>query len=300
MPMGAVLDAVEASAVEAELDYLAPDSRVNRRFVAPGVEFNTGRFETHRVKIRNGRPVRDQLTLDSVGFTLCEHRSAVQDFFDREAVERAYPGEVIEAVKTLTGADRIVPLGWMVRTSGDKDLLATSVGYGKGGGGIQPPASDVHVDMSHDRAHRLAQTLYERFAPDGPGYSRFVASSFWRTFSEPPQDWPLAVCDGTSLEPDEGVPNTMIIVDALPDEEVMYGPLEGEDALPAASIFPYSSRHRWWYFPNMVRDECILLKFHDSDHSRAWRAPHTAFRDTTFPNARTRRSIEFRTVAFFE
>jgi hypothetical protein len=49
----------------------------------------------------------------------------------------------------------------------------------------------------------------------------------------------------------------------------------------------------------MTRDEILLLKFYDSDHSRAWRTPHTAFRDPTYPHARTRCSIEFRSFAFF-
>ena len=64
-------------------------------------------------------------------------------------------------------------------------------------------------------------------------------------------------------------------------------------------IFHHSPDHRWWYFPDMARDEVILIKFHDSDHSRAWRAPHTAFRDTSRPDAKERRSMEFRGVAFF-
>jgi hypothetical protein len=50
----------------------------------------------------------------------------------------------------------------------------------------------------------------------------------------------------------------------------------------------------------MTRDEVLVLKFHDSDHSTAWRTPHTSFRDFTYPNACVRRSIEFRTVAYFE
>jgi hypothetical protein len=69
---------------------------------------------------------------------------------------------------------------------------------------------------------------------------------------------------------------------------------------PAAAIFKYSPDHRWWYFSKMTRDEVILLKFHDSDHSVAWRTPHTAFWDTSFPDRKVRASIECRSVAFFE
>ena len=277
-----------ANAVEADLLYLAPDSTLNRRFVAPGIDENTGRFEPHRVLIRNGRPVQDQFTLDTHGFTLARHHSRVADFTDKAAVDEIYPGEIVEIVKTLTGADLVVPLAAIVRTA---DATA--------GGPTQPPASDAHVDFTPARAVRYAEQVYRKHSPDGSGFKRFIASSCWRAFSDPPQDWPLAVCDGRSVRADEGTANVMVVVDALPSREAMYGPLAGEDAMPAASVFHFNPNHRWWYFPNMTRDEVLLLKFFDSDQSRAWRTPHTAFRDPTYADATTRRSIEFRSFAFF-
>ena len=48
------------------------------------------------------------------------------------------------------------------------------------------------------------------------------------------------------------------------------------------------------------RDDVLLFKFHDSDHSRTWRCPHTAFHDPSFADANIRESIEVRTVAFWE
>ncbi len=50
----------------------------------------------------------------------------------------------------------------------------------------------------------------------------------------------------------------------------------------------------------MARDEVVLIKFHDTDPTKALRTPHTAFRDPNFPDAKPRESIEFRTVAYFE
>ena len=44
-----------AEGVEATVDYLVPGSRINRRYVAPGAELNTGRYAPHTVFIRNGR-----------------------------------------------------------------------------------------------------------------------------------------------------------------------------------------------------------------------------------------------------
>jgi hypothetical protein len=42
-----------------------------------------------------------------------------------------------------------------------------------------------------------------------------------------------------------------------------------------------------------------MFKFYDSDRSRAWRTPHTAFRDPTVPPGHIRQSIEVRSLAFF-
>jgi hypothetical protein len=68
----------------------------------------------------------------------------------------------------------------------------------------------------------------------------------------------------------------------------------------AATIFSHHPGHRWWYFSNMTADDALIFKFHDSDHARTWRCPHTAFRDNSFADANNRESIEARWVAFWE
>ena len=91
----------------------------------------------------------------------------------------------------------------------------------------------------------------------------------------------------------------MVVVDDLPEGDAAFAELPGEEQMPAASVFHFNPRHRWWYFPNMTASEVLLLKFYDSDRSAPWRTPHTAFRDSSFPEAITRESIEFRSVAYF-
>ena len=289
----------QVRAVDTHISYLAPGSFINRRYVAPGSEVNTGTYQTYPVQIRDARPIKDRITLDSHGFVLAGHKSAVTDFFDNDQVEALYPGEVVEQVKRLTGATLVVPLGWMVRTSGDLEKHQREVVGYTHQGGVQPPAADAHVDMMPDRAESMARALYEQNFPGEKPYSRFIASSLWRCFSPPPQDWPLALCDGNSVAADEGTPNSLIIVDEIPDRETMLAELPEEETAITAAIFHYNPAHRWWYFSNMNRDEVVLLKFHDSNRSVAWRVPHTAFHDTSFADARPRESIEFRTVAYF-
>ena len=291
-------DAVRS--VEADLNYLLPGPDINRRFVSAGVEVNTGSYGTFKVKVRDGRDIRRHFTLDTHGFVLADDISAVADFYDSDQVNRIYPDEVARSVQALTGASFVVPGGWMIRNSGDiARFQKKAEGPYVHAGGVQPPAGEVHIDTEPKRADRFARAVYEKARPDGPGYKRFIYSSFWRTFSDPPQDCPLAVCDHRSVGDDEGVPNVLYIVDKIPEGEAMFAPMPDDEKL-AAAIFKYNPNHRWWYFSNMNRDEAMMIKFHDSDHSVAWRTPHTAFWDPSFPDRQPRASIECRSYAFFE
>src|SRR5580658_291329 len=122
--------ALAAPAIEAQITYLAPGSFINRRFVAPGREVNTGEYRSYPVTIRDARPFQADFTLNTHGFVLTSHRSVVGNFLDKNEVNAVYPSEVATAVQQLTGADRVATMGWMARTSGDLSRYAREeVGY---------------------------------------------------------------------------------------------------------------------------------------------------------------------------
>lgn len=272
--------------VRATIAYLLPTSRINRRFWAPGEEYNTGVYAPYEVMVRNAR-LAGPFTLDRHGFCLTRHETTIVDWEANYAADSAYAAEVAEVVKRLTGADMVVPMGGMVRTSG---LTSATV---------QPPAAEAHVDFTTRSANQIAARLYKAARREGAGYDRFIAFSLWRVLSPPPQDMPLAVCEAGSVRDDEGTHNTKVDVEEIPTGDALFAPIEGEEDMAAATIFHHSPDHSWWYFPDMTLDEVILIKFHDSDHARAWRCPHTAFRDTSRPDAIERRSMEFRGIAYF-
>ena len=210
-------------------------------------------------------------------------------------------GIVAEAVKALTGASFVAVQGWMRRTTADLSARATQkvAGY-QHKGGLQPQAGEAHIDYNPRTGEAAGKRLYAAHRPDGPGYSRHCCFSFWRTWSPPPQDWPLAVMDGRTIVGDEMASNTLFVVDEFPTGDALTAPVPGEDDMIAASILRYRPDHQWWYFSNMTRDDVLLFKFYDSDHSVTWRCPHTAFHDTSFADAHVRSSIEVRCVAFWE
>ena len=273
--------------VTGELSYLAPESTVLRRFTAPGASVNTGTYRAYEMPIRDGRPVQDQFTLDRNGFMITGHASAVTDFTDRAEVDRVYPGEVAEFVRSRTGADRVATLGWTLRRSTAPGQSAS-----------QPQAALVHDDFSVAGGRRRAQSAYASYFPDRPGFRRALITSLGRVFSPPPQDWPLALCDYSSVGPGEGLDNRMYFVDQIPAD--LYTEMPADAPGASGFEFHHNPGHQWWYFPDMTRDEILLFTLNDSDQSRAWRVPHSAFLDRTARAAQPRHSIEFRTIAYFE
>jgi len=284
-----------------QIRFVDPGDFVTRRYVSAGKEMNTGTYSDHDVTVRDGMPIRDHFTLDTHGFIIRKNASAVTDFHDKDQVDALYEREVERHIQALTGADKVFARGWMIRTSADLSERAAqkTEGYTHHGG-IQPPAGEAHVDMNTATARRMAEMTYAQRCPDGPGFKRFLISSYWRTFSPGPQDVPLALCDGRTSFGGEEKANTLFIVDDFPGEAEATAPIPGEEEMMAASIFSFNPGMRWWYFSNMAADDVLLFKFHDSDHSVTWRCPHTAFRDSSFPNANIRESIECRSVAFWE
>ena len=290
-----------AREVETTIRFVDPGDFVTRRYVRAGAEINTGTYSDHTVTVRDAMPIRDHFELDVHGFRIAVQPTAVQDFHDKAEVDAIYEREVEEHVRQLTGADKVVARGWMVRTSADlSDRAQEKHDNYQHSGGVQPPAGEAHVDLNTATAQRMAEFTYNKHFPDGPGFKRFLITSYWRTFSPPPQDVPLAVCDGRTSFGGEEKANTLFIVDEFPEGEALTAPVEGEDTMIAASIFSHSPGMRWWYFSNMTRDDVLLFKFHDSDHSLTWRCPHTAFHDPSFAGAKVRESIEVRSVAFWE
>src|SRR6185437_8476807 len=203
-----------APLTEGILNHVRRDSLVNRRFVFPGDEVNTGKFEPHRVAIRNARIANPRPTLATHGFELFQHKSAVRNFADVAEIDAIYPGEIVEAIKSITGADLVVTIGATLRTSADTSS-----------GAKQPPAAE------------------------GKRYRRSLVTSLWRTYSPAPQDWPLALCDGNSIAPEEGVHNYLVRTPSRPTPEEMSAPIEGEEDLPSALIFRHGPHHRWYYYP---------------------------------------------------
>jgi len=237
-------------------------------------------LETRSVAIEDARSRSVPPALDREGFALIPHRSAIGDFRDTDAVKRIAPGEIVELIGELTGADAIatvgIPLWRFGELSPDSGQLNNSL-----------PARFTHIDASDARARLTAEQLRPKDI-DRP-IRRFAQFNIWRAISPPPQDIPLAVCDAGSVAPGD-----LVIGDAVFD-------YRGQPEWSAESTLVRANpAHRWAYFSNMTRDEALVFICKDSESGRAQNVPHCAFDDPSCPAGVTpRASIEMRAMAYW-
>ena len=282
--------------VVAALNYLAPMGEAPRTYTydpPAGMPRFNGRLETHRMTIRDARPIRAGLSLDMQGFVLVDHASAVRDFWDEDELRAVHYAEAEHLVCAATGARHALVFDHTLRrrAPGRPPL--------DGGGGsfaaVREPVGRVHADYTSISARdRLRQLLGAAEAADRM-CRRFAIVGLWRpTNPQPLLDAPLAVCDARSVGANDMVAN-----------EVIYRDRRGETCIGI-----HNPGHRWFFFPAQRRDEVIVFKNFDSaagtagDTGTAGIAgvvPHTAFDDPSTPaDAPQRESIELRAFAFFD
>ena len=114
------LAATELNTVVAPLNFLIPMAEKPVAYnyePPPGVPVRTGKSEEHHVAIRDARPLIGRLSLDSEGFVLLHHQTAVKNFYDEEEITSVYYPECERVIKEATGAARVVAFDHIVRNA---------------------------------------------------------------------------------------------------------------------------------------------------------------------------------------
>ena len=241
----------------------------------PGIPVRTGQRETHRVPIRDARPMIDQLSLDREGFVLLHKQTAVTDFYNEEQIKAVYYPECERVMREATGAARVVAFDHIVRNA---TMAAIK------GSGIKMPAKGVHNDYTAWSSPKRVRDLMGDEA-EALLQNRFAIINLWRPIRGPLLESPLALCDAQSLE----------------DENLIASDLKYPDRTGETYSITYNPNQRHYYFPKMQADEAVLIRCFDSalDGPRRFSA-HTGFDDPETPaDAPPRESIEVRTLVFF-
>jgi hypothetical protein len=235
----------------------------------------TGSHELRPMRIRDGRALAGELSLEKNGFVLVEHKTRVADFFDPEQLKAIYYPEVERLIQSVAGASRVVLFDHTLR-SGDEGEREARL--------VREPVLSAHNDYTEWSGPQRVRDMLPDEA-DRLLRGRFAIIQVWRAINQPIQSNPLAIADAQSVA--------------------------FEDFLLAERRYPgrvgqtyrlmYNPNHQWYYFPRMRRDEALVFKVFDSERDgRARFTPHTSFDDPQSPpGAPPRQSIEARALAFF-
>ena len=267
------------SAMHATIAYYDPPRRP-----AHGVrpDFTALPLTGQPVTVSNMRAAGGGFCLDREGLALADAPTAVRDFYDRDEVTGRYVAEARELVRSLTGCAATA-------------LLNSPVVRLSGRAGPRPAGATFTGDFAHaDFSPPAAESMLRRNLPAGEVAERlrhrYSVFNVWRAFSGPPQDVPLALCDTRSVAPQDKQYCEITMKSAA------------GDLLTWENITYYHNpAHRWWYCPDMTRDEAYVFRSFDSAPTHAEQVPHSAFvNDSCLASAPARASVEVRVFAFYE
>jgi len=265
--------AADNSSVEAVIRYVVPGEKAifypadRDRSYWPAVE--------HRMRIESMRPHASELALERNGFVLLREPTKVRNFYDADEVKRVYYPEVLDLVRRLNGAAKVIAFGEVTRS----DSKQTGDG--------RLPAYGAHVYYGDVTVRQFTQDILGREEAERWLSMRHVLMNLWRPL-KPVYRTPLALCDAST-----------VLHSDLNDSEVRGGLGDANRASLYGFNLAHSPRHRWYYAPRMQPDEVLAFKLFDSDRSRVQLTGHTAFDDpTAAPDAPARESIEIRTISF--
>ena len=272
---------LEASlpSVEALLNYLVDTGEKPESYggVSQSVadEMRKGKYEEHKMTVTNGRQMIGQFSLEREGFIFVNHETKVKNFYDEGEVRSVYYAETEQLVKEISGAKRVVVFDHTLR-SADPGMREEKQ--------ISGPVRNAHNDYTEWSGPQRVRDLLPDEAEELLK-RRFAVVQTWRPINKPVQREHLAIADARSIGIKELIPSARVYPDRR--GEVYHS--------------TYNPEHRWYYFPNMRRNEAIVFKCYDSERDgRARWTAHCGFDDpTSSPGAPPRESIEMRTLAFF-
>ena len=266
-----------AETVTAALTFFVDNGEPPVNYVTENGLERGGEYREHALDIRDGRPVRDSLSLDREGFELWQHDTTMTDFFDAEEVERVYNREIVELIKEANGATRVFVFDHTVRVENEEVRTEKQV---------REPVLFVHNDYTDDSGPQRVRDLLPPDEAEDLLTRRFNIINIWRSIAGPVQTTPLALCDAQTIGP----------------EQLITAERRTPDRVGHTQAMTYSDDNRWYYFSDMERDEAVLLKTYESDaQNHGGPSGHSAFTNPAAPaDAAPRQSIETRVFAFFD
>jgi len=223
-----------------------------------------GKEETFAVE-RNGFEI---LKLDS--------EMALEDFNNRSKIESVYYEELRQLLKQHFAARRVEILEHEVRKRHPEFPVSTGEDYKK-----MQPTSIVHVDFTLASSMAISRRVFQ---VDPSNYERIQTVNIWKPLRGPLTDWPLALCDTTTVEEQDYIDADAVARLGFTENRQVY----------------YNPKHVWYYLSKQLPSELLVFRQADTEPKFGTGVAHCGFdnplRD---PKEAPRESIEARAFIYY-
>jgi hypothetical protein len=265
-------------AVTADTHFLKRDPLYDKekpyslRFTPPdGFPSANIRLERHSVSIRNIRDCIEPFSFAEHAFQILPFHSRMSyaDFDDNEVVKAVFLREAANKLREFLGAQKVQIFEHTVRKRHEIFPISTGEAYR-----WNQPTSIAHVDTTTSWALDMARQL-------NPGNldirkHRIQCVNMWKPLKGPVKDWPLALCNPSSIDVQSGLePCDLVYPDYVVENRQLY----------------FSKGQEWWWCRDQREDEAWIFLQSDTDpttrpgiYSLATRRRVLANRDCSTPH----------------
>ncbi|EHL00493.1 hypothetical protein M7I_3579 [Glarea lozoyensis 74030] len=109
----------------------------------------------------------------------------------------------------------------------------------------------IRLEDTSEAMARMHAAMFAQGQQKDLSASRLRVVNVWRPLLNTVEEYPLALCDGSTVHPDDLVASDLI-VDSY----------RGENLQPL-----YRNYYKWHFLSNQTKDEVLLIKMYDSSSS---------------------------------
>ncbi|KAI0114143.1 hypothetical protein GGR51DRAFT_505635 [Nemania sp. FL0031] len=249
---------------------------------------NVKRVEVPNVSIRDIREHQGQLRFPECGFSVMHIPSDLTtlDFDNQGLVSSQYYPLIEKLVQQFSVPYHrdveVIALDHKVR----KRDSAFPISHGKNYPDPQPVLV-AHVDWTPESIEKKLRAVVGDEKTETILSGQYQFCHAWRPLLGPLRDYPLAVCDYSTVDP-------------VADYELCDDVHENHGVDENYMVYHRSS-HQWYFIPDQIATEVLLFRQYDSTIGIRSGIPHCAIPNpTSSPNSVPRQSIEVELIVFWK
>ncbi|KAL1966998.1 hypothetical protein VTN77DRAFT_3522 [Rasamsonia byssochlamydoides] len=187
----------------------------------------------YNIRIQNMRPLMQSLSYEQAGFQVAKLDSQMkyEDYMDPGKIREIHVSEVKALLKDLMGASRVYTLDFAVRR--------------------RHPTFPIATDYTREHVCSVIRRRLKSSA-DQALQCRWQCVNIWHPLKGPLVDWPLAVCDASTID---------FVADSMPGDVV-----DRTEVFENMQVH-YNPEQKWYWLPDQLPSELLIFKNADSRSS---------------------------------